>query len=80
MNTGYLYRHVRIDTNEVFYIGISLDNRKDKFIRAYDKHKRSIFWKNITAKTVYRVDIVLKNISKNILFHYMVGKIWAMEL
>lgn len=66
-NTGYLYRHIRLDTNEVFYIGISLDNRKDKFIRAYNTWKRSKFWKNIANKTNYEVDIMMINVPEDIL-------------
>jgi hypothetical protein len=66
-NTGYLYRHVRLDTNEVFYVGISLDNRKNKFIRAYNSYKRNQFWKNIVAKTDYEVEIMLMNLPRSIL-------------
>jgi hypothetical protein len=64
-DTGYLYGHIRLDTNEMFYIGISLYNRTGKYSRAFNKRQRSIFWKNITAKTEYKVEIILDNLPKH---------------
>jgi hypothetical protein len=53
-----VYRHIREDTNEVFYIGIG---KTDK--RAYNKfHHRSIFWKNI-AKNGFKVDIIFDDLT-----------------
>jgi hypothetical protein len=66
-NTGYLYRHVRLDTNEVFYVGISISNENKKYYRAYNKFDRTDFWKKVAAKTEYRVDILLDNIPYKIL-------------
>jgi hypothetical protein len=57
---AYLYRHIRIDNNVPFYVGIGSD---EKFVRAYNKHRRSQKWFNIVAKTEYKVDIVLMDIS-----------------
>ncbi len=57
---AYLYRHVRLDTNEVFYIGISLKDDLN-YKRASDKRKRSEFWNKITKKTNYRVDIMFED-------------------
>jgi hypothetical protein len=57
---AYLYRHIRIDNNVPFYIGIGSD---EKFVRAYNKHRRSKKWFNIVAKTEYKVQIVLMDIS-----------------
>jgi hypothetical protein len=57
---AYLYRHIRIDNNVPFYVGIGSD---EKFVRAYNKHRRSQKWFNIVAKTDYRVHIVLMDIS-----------------
>jgi group I intron endonuclease len=51
---AYLYTHTRLDTNEVFYVGIGSD--KD-YSRAYTTHKRNKFWKNIVNKTKYEVII-----------------------
>ena len=50
----YVYQHTRLDTNEVFYIGIS---KVKKYKRARDKYDRSDFWKRIVNKTKYKIDI-----------------------
>jgi hypothetical protein len=52
---AYIYKHIRIDKNEVFYIGIGNDK---KYQRAYDKRKRTKLWKNIINKTNYIIEIV----------------------
>ena len=57
---AYLYRHIRLDKNEPFYIGIG---KESNYGRAYDKSERTSFWKNIVAKTEYRVDIVLDDLT-----------------
>lgn len=56
-NNIVVYRHVRLDTNEVFYIGIGNDKRP------YDKRGRNKLWKNIVNKTDYRVDILFDDLS-----------------
>lgn len=60
---AYLYRHIRLDTNEPFYIGVGGLLTDDGFYRAYKKTNRSVFWKNIVAKTSYKVEIMLNDIS-----------------
>lgn len=57
---AYVYKHVRLDTNEVFYIGIGI---QDKYKRAFSKRSRNAFWKNITSKTEYLVEIISDNIT-----------------
>jgi len=62
----YLYRHVRIDTNEVFYIGIGSKCKtgvKYKYKRAYDFKQRSKFWKRIynKSKENIRVDFLIES-------------------
>ncbi len=64
-NNFYVYTHTRIDTNEVFYVGIGktpstnrVHGHNTKYSRAYEKTKRHKFWKNVTNKTDYKVDIV----------------------
>ena len=52
-----LYRHIRLDKKEVFYIGIGNTEK-----RAYNKKNRTQYWKNI-AKNGYEVDILFNNIS-----------------
>lgn len=57
---AYVYKHTRLDTEEVFYIGIGSDN---KYKRANHKTDRNKFWKNITSKTDYSVTILCDNIT-----------------
>lgn len=60
----YLYRHIRLDKNEVFYIGIgTIDTTYNTFRcnykRAFEKKKsRNEYWKNIISKTDYIVEIM----------------------
>jgi len=53
-----VYRHVRLDTNEVFYIGIG---RQDS--RAYTVTNRSQHWKNVISKSEYKIEILFDDIS-----------------
>lgn len=57
---AYLYRHIRLDKNEPFYIGIGSD---DSFKRANWKWTRNNLWNKIINKTDYRVDIILSDIT-----------------
>ena len=57
---AYVYRHIRLDKNEPFYIGIGSDN---DYKRAYSTDSRNKYWQNITNKYHYEVDILLDNIS-----------------
>jgi hypothetical protein len=52
-----VYKHIRLDTNEVFYVGIGKSEK-----RAYDKRRSSI-WKSITNKTKYDIQILRKDLS-----------------
>lgn len=54
-----VYRHRRLDTNSIFYVGISKSNK----YRPYSKHNRSKHWLNIINKTEYIVEIIYSNIS-----------------
>lgn len=58
----YLYRHIRLDKNEPFYIGIGSDDG-GKYKRAFDKHKRSSFWNKIVSKAGYEVEIILDDLT-----------------
>ena len=62
---AYLYKHIRTDTNEVFYIGIGEDkiNETNLFKRAYVTYDRNKYWKNIINKTDYKIEIILNNLS-----------------
>jgi len=57
---AYLYRHIRLDKNEPFYIGVGSDN---DYKRAYNKKGRSHSWKDIAYKIPYEVEIVLDNLT-----------------
>lgn len=59
---AYVYRHIRKDKNEVFYIGIGTDD-KGKYVRANSKN-RNKYWKRIVDKTNYEIEILFDNISK----------------
>lgn len=70
----YLYRHIRLDKDEVFYIGIGTIVKTDYKVqsletiynRAYRKGKyRNQYWNNIVNKTNYAVEIIFH--TKNIL-------------
>jgi hypothetical protein len=56
---AYLYRHIRLDKNEPFYIGIGCT-----IYRAYDFKRRSKWWKRIYDKTDIEVDIIFDNLTK----------------
>jgi hypothetical protein len=59
---GYVYRHIRLDKNEVFYIGIGSDTNGNHS-RAYDINKRTKYWKNIVNKYGHRVEIIEDNLE-----------------
>jgi hypothetical protein len=64
-----VYQHRRLDTNEIFYIGIGINKN-----RAYSKSGRNKHWHNIINKVGYEVDVLIdgckmsqaKYIEKNI--------------
>jgi hypothetical protein len=56
---AYVYRHIRLDKNEPFYIGISSD---DDYSRAYSTDARNPYWHNIIEKTNYEIEIILDNL------------------
>jgi hypothetical protein len=59
---AYVYRHLKFDTNEVFYIGIGSDN-DGKYKRAYDKSSRNNMWYNIINKHGVKVEIIKDNLT-----------------
>ncbi len=58
---AYVYKHTRLDNNEIFYIGIG--SHLDNYKRAYITYKRNYLWYKIIKKTDYIVDILFDNIS-----------------
>ena len=59
----YVYRHIRLDKNEPFYIGIG---SKKNYARAYEiyANKRNNIWSIIYNKTSIEVEILADNLSK----------------
>jgi hypothetical protein len=58
---AYVYQHIRLDTDEVFYIGIGSDK---KYNRAHAiKGRRNPHWHNVVNKVGYRVEILSDSIS-----------------
>lgn len=62
---AYVYRHIRLDKNEPFYIGISgRTDSNTNYKRAYNtKRGRNPLYTNIINKTDIRVEIVLDNLT-----------------
>jgi len=60
----YVYRHIRLDKNQVFYVGVGTKEKEGEFryVRAHSKN-RSKFWKRVATKTPYEVDIILDNLT-----------------
>lgn len=68
----FLYRHIRNDKNEPFYIGIGVKHanyasEKVEFKRAFEKTNRNKYWKNIVQKTNYKVDILFESNDENVI-------------
>ncbi len=57
---AYLYRHIRLDKNEPFYIGIGSDLSHR---RAKEKSRRNNIWKKVVAKTDYEVEILFDDLT-----------------
>lgn len=57
---AYVYRHIRLDKNEPFYIGIGSDF---KYKRAYENRSRNDYWHKIVNKSKFIVEIMIDDIS-----------------
>lgn len=75
-DTAHIYRHIRIDKGEPFYIGVASSLK-----RAYSKNGRNNLWHKIVEKSQYEVEIMLSDIpykdalKKEIEFINLYGKI-----
>ena len=66
---AYVYKHIRKDTEEPFYIGIGSDS---KYYRAYKFEGRNEIWCRIKSKTegskkekiVYDIDLLMQELIK----------------
>lgn len=57
---SYVYLHTRLDTNQVFYVGIG---SSENYKRAFQKQKRSEYWGRIAKKYGFSVTIVLDELT-----------------
>lgn len=57
---AYVYRHIRLDTNQPFYIGIGSDL---KYSRALTLKGRNLFWTKTVAKGGFSVDIIFDDLT-----------------
>lgn len=68
MEKYYIYRHIRIDKNEPFYIGIGTKSEQDLkygyYGRASAKHIDNNIWLKIIAKTEWKWEILLESDDK----------------
>jgi hypothetical protein len=56
---AYVYRHIRVDKNEPFYIGIS--KRKRRAADISDRNNK--IWRRIVAKTDYEVEVLFDDLT-----------------
>lgn len=61
---AYVYRHIRLDKNIPFYIGISLIDDIE-YKRANVRSGRNKHWQNVVKKSDYRVDIMFDEIESD---------------
>lgn len=67
-NKFYVYRHIRLDKNVPFYIGIGskpkkYDTYQQEYKRAFRKDGRSKHWYRIVEKHGYKVEILFEDSS-----------------
>ncbi len=60
INNSYVYKHIRLDNNQIFYIGVGTGKN---YKRAYSKAGRNKYWNNIVNKTDYKIEIIYNNIN-----------------
>lgn len=66
----YIYKHIRLDSNKPFYIGIGTKpnnflSTKREYCRAYDCYTRSTFWNRVVNKYGYKIEILLESDDYN---------------
>jgi hypothetical protein len=78
----FLYRHIRLDKNEPFYIGVGTKQPgKNPYIRAFRKELKNNIWWKIANKSEYEVEILLESndyefiLNKEIEFISLYGRI-----
>lgn len=68
----YLYRHIRLDKNEPFYIGVGTTNaittsNYENYKRAFSK-QRNGWWKIIVEKSNYEIDILIESENEDFIY------------
>jgi hypothetical protein len=58
---AYLYRHIRLDKNVPFYIGIGKSDLN--FNRAKSNKSRNPYWHHIVNQTEYKVEILMDDLT-----------------
>jgi hypothetical protein len=65
----YLYRHIRLDKNKPFYIGIGTKDSEfecpSNYKRSYDTKYRNKIWKDIYKKTEIRIEVLIESDDYN---------------
>jgi len=59
----YIYRHIRLDTNEVFYIGKGT-NSSGRYERSKSKYRDNSHWHNVVNKHDYKIEIVVEELTE----------------
>lgn len=69
MKIYYLYRHIRLDKNEPFYIGVGTirdsNSYHTKYTRAFKWIERPSAWLEIASKTEFDVEILFESPDRN---------------
>jgi hypothetical protein len=67
----FIYRHIRVDNGETFYVGCGtkrnnkrLAERRTKFPRAFEIDKRNDLWKEVYNVTDFNVEILFETTCK----------------
>jgi hypothetical protein len=66
----YVYRHLRNDTGQPFYVGIGKKATTAtcftaEYVRAHSRHGRNPHWGNIVNKIGYSIEIMLEDLTKD---------------
>lgn len=61
-NDAYVYQHRNTTTNEIFYVGMSSNNKGGNYKRQHVT-SRNCDWKKVVENTDYKVEIVKENLS-----------------
>lgn len=59
----YIYKHILLDKNEVFYIGKGT-NTNGKYARSKEKTGRNPYWERVVRKYKHRVEIIIDGLSE----------------